>query len=912
MKTYTKSRHHLSHRMLDEERTQQTRGGRSSFRHDSPRRFVGFDSGWLVPALCVVCLSAVLPASADTNLLFNTIALEGGMAPDGNGLFEHLLSAPAANRSGQVLFHAQPINHVTGSSGPAGLFLLGRSNLSVLVGDPAPDGNGQFSSFSVTIPNDAGQVVFSAGLSNTAGGTTDNAGIFRLDGGGVMKIARENDPAPDGNGVFSGFFFVSGGPVMGALGKVAFPVVMSGTSGGTTDDNGIYMFDGTSLVKVARENDFVPEGNGQFNTFGHPVINRAGQVAIDGGLRNTDNGSTHSSRGMYLFTDGELVKLVRENEPLPDGNGSFGITFAPDINDAGQVAFSAFLINTASNSTLGIYIHNGAAGPEKVIRACEPAPDGNGVFSQFGFPVLNGAGQVAFRAVLRDTSAGIFDNAGIFLWTGSVISQIARKNDLAPDGNGRFSGFSAPFGTGFPPEVALNGAGQVAFFATLRGTSDPFGADRAGIYATDPDGNLRKIVRTGDLFDVDPSDTFVNLRTITGLSLITGSGGQDGRATSFNDRGVLTFQLFFDDNSSGIFSARFSTSRFRHRAEPVSLTSLGGPPPDTNPRPSFQGLGHLAGNFLVGTGSDAFALSGDGLVVGGWSPSPLVPNREAFRWTAATGMIGAGSLAGQAGIFGSHVSGISGHGSVLVGQTDMLFGANAFRWTEATGMVSLGVLPGGGSQSIANAVSANGSVVVGWSESASGDQAFLWRRRVAMVGLGDLPGGEFRSFANAVSADGSVVVGSSSSASGFEAFRWTAAEGMVGLGDLPGGNFNSSASAVSADGSVVVGTSDSAIGSQPFRWTTATGMAGLGFEGSAFAVSADGSVVVGHSNGDAFIWDATNGMRALENVLVDDLNLDLGDFVHLRDATAISDDGRTIAGTGSTNVGPEAWIARLP
>ena len=813
----------------------------------------------------MTCLSAVLPASADTNLLFNTIAQEGGMAPDGNNLFEELLSAPAVNRSGQVLFHAQLINHVTGFSGPAGLFLTGRSNLSVRVGDHAPDGNGQFSSFSITALNDTGQVVFSAGLSNT----TDNAGIFRLDGGGVVRIARRNDLAPDGNGVFGGFFFQSGGPVLSASGKVAFPVVLSGTSGGTTDENGIYMFNGTSLVKVAREGDPAPEGNGEFDAFGHPVINRAGQVAINGLLRNVTGGGLLGSGGIYLFTGGSWVNLVRDGDPLPDGNGTFDLAFAPDINDAGQVAFSTFLRTAVGIPSSGLYLHNGT-GLEKVVRADDPAPDGNGLFSGFGNPVLNGAGQVAFRADLTNTGGGSTDNTGIFLRTGSVISQIVRENDFAPDGNGRFNGFSETFGSGIPPEVALNGAGQVAFVATLRGTSGDPGTDDVGIYATDPDGNLRKIARTGDLFDVDSSETFVNLRTITGLSLITGSGGQNGRATSFNDRGVSVFRLSFADHSAGIFSARFSALRFAP-VEPIGLTSMGGPPPpppDTSPRPSFQGLGHLDGNFHVGIGSDAFAISGDGLVAAGQSPSSTVNAYEAFRWTADTGMVGVGSLAGNATLTDSLIYGVSGHGSVLVGQSDSLFGIKAVRWTASTGLVSLGVLPGGAASSAAKAVSADGAVVVGGSDSASGNEAFLWRPRNAMIGLGDLPGGIFNSFASGVSADGSVVVG----------------------------------------------TSDSAIGHQPFRWTAATGMVGLGFSGFADDVSADGSVVVGTSNGDAFIWDATHGMRLIENVLVNDLGLDLGNY-HLRGATGISDAGGTIIGNGTAAPSPgdpEAWIARFP
>jgi probable HAF family extracellular repeat protein len=146
-----------------------------------------------------------------------------------------------------------------------------------------------------------------------------------------------------------------------------------------------------------------------------------------------------------------------------------------------------------------------------------------------------------------------------------------------------------------------------------------------------------------------------------------------------------------------------------------------------------------------------------------------------------------------------------------------------------------------------------------------------------MIGLGVLSGGFFFSEANAISADGTTVVGvsrSSLSNTG-EAFRWTAATGMVGLGDSPGGPVFSEAFAVSADGSVIVGRSDSSTGLE------------------------------------ASIWDATNGMRSLESLLVAEGVTDVNGWALLR-ATGVSGDGRTIVGFGINPSGQtEAWLARL-
>ena len=54
---------------------------------------------------------------------------------------------------------------------------------------------------------------------------------------------------------------------------------------------------------------------------------------------------------------------------------------------------------------------------------------------------------------------------------------------------------------------------------------------------------------------------------------------------------------------------------------------------------------------------------------------------------------------------------------------------------------------------------------------------------------------------------------------------------------------------------------------------------GGSFFSEAWGVSADGGVVVGYgyssSGREAFIWDTTNGMRSLKNVLEVDYGLDL-------------------------------------
>jgi probable HAF family extracellular repeat protein len=270
-------------------------------------------------------------------------------------------------------------------------------------------------------------------------------------------------------------------------------------------------------------------------------------------------------------------------------------------------------------------------------------------------------------------------------------------------------------------------------------------------------------------------------------------------------------------------------------------------------------------------------------------------------------------------------NGVSADGSVVVGNSYDDSGGQAFRWTAAGGMVGLG-RPPGDFYSYARAVNADGSVVVGGSDYAADDgseiyriQAFRWTAAGGMQGLGHLPGGGFQSVALGVSGDGSVTVGSSDSASGDQAFRWTSAGGMVGLGVLPG-DLDSEAYGVSADGSMVVGTSRSMSGVHIFRWTSADGMVGLGNLPGGFipsGFSADGSVVVGYEvqpdRYTAFYCSADGGVRALWEVLLSHgVDPAADGWSRLEFAKAVSADGNTIVGDGIRNGHQEAFVGHHP
>lgn len=131
-------------------------------------------------------------------------------------------------------------------------------------------------------------------------------------------------------------------------------------------------------------------------------------------------------------------------------------------------------------------------------------------------------------------------------------------------------------------------------------------------------------------------------------------------------------------------------------------------------------------------------------------------------------------------------------------------------------MIGLGTLPFGLFFSKAYGVSGDGSVVVGDNRHDLGTEAFYWTSGGGLVGMGDLPGLDLRSRAYDISADGSVVVGFGYTLLGFEAFIWDAANGMQNLKailqdkmglDLTGWRLIE-ATGISADGLTIVGWGD--------------------------------------------------------------------------------------------------------
>jgi probable HAF family extracellular repeat protein len=340
----------------------------------------------------------------------------------------------------------------------------------------------------------------------------------------------------------------------------------------------------------------------------------------------------------------------------------------------------------------------------------------------------------------------------------------------------------------------------------------------------------------------------------------------------------------------------------------------------------FYRLGALPG----GSGSSAFAISGDGSVVVGVSDSPQGP--QAFAWRPGVGMVALGDLPG--GEFESFATGSSFDGSVVVGTGTGPLGPLGWRCTLTLApqsilpgpLVPLPTIPGGDGRSNATAVSADGCVVVGHGTAADGTEAFRWTIETGTLSLGDLfgggPGGSGTlSSAESVSADGTHVTGYASSPQGFRAFLWSVATGMGYLPEPSSGGVGESAGyAVSGTGGAVVGYQIAEGGYAGFVWTPNGGTQPLSLPFdpvrmiNANALSGSGEIAVGEatigSSSVAAIWEAGYGTRDLRALLVGQYGL--GSVLSgwtLTTAYGVSADGLRIVGEGiNPQGGREAWL----
>lgn len=461
---------------------------------------------------------SVTPASAEIGVV--ALGARGGGSggdplPDGDGVF-FAIGTPVLNDRGEVAFPSSFLGPTGGSGLFRGTTEPGSLRTLVRQGWPAPDGNGSVPILTATSPtlNDAGQIAFSTRFTGTFEGVSVTAALrTEPDTDALTLLARDGEIVAGVSTALRALRLEVGQPpALNRSGQAAF-----------TAAQGIFV-DGvdTPLVLSGQSG---PNGGGTLSGFTSAALNDAGQVAFRAQL------STAPRNGIFRADSSGILQIVRQGDPVPGSDGTFGaLGSAPGINAAGAVAFYAAVDGASGPATNGIFRSPGDGGPivPLVLRG-DRTPSGNGSVLTFGSTLapLNDAGQTTFAAKLTGSSQGTQNDIIIARSDGSELREIARKGDLAPDGDGTFFDFDQP---------TLNNAGQVAFLASVTGSAHAF-----GIFLYDDDAGLTQVVRVGDC---------VRGGMITTLRFAT--FGSDGRThTGLNEQGQIAFAFTLQDERVG-------------------------------------------------------------------------------------------------------------------------------------------------------------------------------------------------------------------------------------------------------------------------------------------------------------------------------------------------------------------------
>lgn len=431
-------------------------------------------------------------------------------------------------------------------------------------GNPAPGGNGTFggyTSYGEPCLNNHSQVAFACLLAGSSGGATDNDALVRGESNGTLTLmAREGQPIPDGPGFFGALNFVIRQYAMNDSGRIAIVTPLTGTAGGTSDNQALYsaVFPGL-WWKHVRRGDIAPFTTTPFNGIFPPQINDQPPAAV---AFLASLGTSSIPGVVYVHRLGLLSPVSWITQAAPDataGSGFNGTVFAYPAADppalrrnAAEIAIWAHMTATTlgSQDDDGIF-RASADGFWDLARGHQPAPgggtygemaspvynadgiaafrsnlyptsagevieldwpfggqlcafkgqsagDGNGTFASLWEPALNDAETVAFRVRLDGTSGGGFDDVAVYKCDSPYTAVPAADDQIAREGHAppEGNGVFADFGT----IVAINALGQVLFTATLRSTAGGASDDR-GLYLWDPADGLIKLLREGDVID---------------------------------------------------------------------------------------------------------------------------------------------------------------------------------------------------------------------------------------------------------------------------------------------------------------------------------------------------------------------------------------------------------------------------
>lgn len=387
---------------------------------------------------------------------------------------------------------------------------------------------------------------FNSSLDPSAAWITDGAGLRQISGLGFPVPNADGAPVPNFSwrqlhvdAAYSSQTMVLGG--------------YARHSNGIGYLGGYWLLDDGVIRSIALQQEQAPGAplGAKFAYLQAPVLNRHGHVVFQAELTANSYG-TDLHDGIWTNRGGALDVLARSGAPATEFGADFTYRGFPRhntaVNDAGAIVFHAHAKASLGDQTQGLVLDDGAV-RRVVARSGQSAPGTQPdlTFSRLdlGAVAVNGRGQVGFSGWV--SGPGVTGNGTYGLWlekTPGNLDAIVRGGEPAPGGGLFRLDRQQPF--------AMNSVGQIAFGAQF---TDIGGR---GIWATDRQGVLHLIARSGSQIEVAPGDVRTILSVLFShaqFSDVT-TGGQDGSPSSFNDRGELAFSAIFTDGSEGLFVSK--------------------------------------------------------------------------------------------------------------------------------------------------------------------------------------------------------------------------------------------------------------------------------------------------------------------------------------------------------------------
>ncbi|RIK79477.1 MAG: hypothetical protein DCC67_10420 [Planctomycetota bacterium] len=411
----------------------------------------------------------------------------------------------------------------------------------------------------------------------------------------LRTVAYTGQPAPGApsGATFSQLYFTGAqylGPSLNSAGRTAFAAMLTPGVGGVTaaNDSGIWTDASGSLAPVALEGGTtagLPAGIA-IQRAAEPILNSAGLVSFSGLVAGTGV-NVNNNETVWLGPSGGASVLAREGSPAPGtpAGVTFGTMFEPALSDNGQAAFRALLRGTGvtADNDRGFWAA-GRGGTRLVARLGDPAP---GLASGITFdkllptgPVVNAAGQVAFRMLTAGAGVTTANDGGIWIERNGALTLVAREGNPA-------GSLPSPIVFSTLGDPSINRHGDVAFSATLTGIG--VGANNHTLWV-DRAGTLELAAREGQFAQgaVEFStfgNAMINERgdlAFTGAT--TGWGGatdtQEGiwvKPAAGAWRPVATSGTTYGGLPSGVVNSTYANPVLNNAGQVAFLGTLSGP-----------------------------------------------------------------------------------------------------------------------------------------------------------------------------------------------------------------------------------------------------------------------------------------------------------------------------------------------